>query len=791
MLQERRWEENEPLQPVARSHWAIRGYRWLRDRYRPHLGWLVLVGTLAFTWLPALALGENRIEELRRIQAGLDLIGPTAVLTTWLLLGWRAPRPPAARSWLRGLGLALLFLLTGLIFLSHALTGWLPGPVELWQTAISGSWLALGQAVIADWQQLIVRFDLWWQGVQGGGAAQDNLIFAIIAGTLFWSISALTVWLLRRTERGLLSTLPLLWLLGTLVLYTSTERMLLLAGVALALLLHLLLDQRQLVQRWQQQGLDYSSDLAIDRVVAIGLIGFFLFLVAAILPNLYYRPLVVRYYEFIQPVDAGLEALRGRLFPELAGISRRGGAGAGGLPNAFLLGGNVDLGEKPVMQVRTNETAYYDAPSYGDFDEVIPPPGHYMRGATLTRYDGTGWDNPATLTLTEQNANRAWTTPPTTGRRELVQSVTLYINSPVLYAAPEPLEPGIEYAAQLRADGDLVALQQRARTYTIISTIPAVSTGMLADAPNWDAANPLPPDYAIHLELPDTITDRTRALAAELTAEQPTLYGKARAIEQFLRQYEYDLDVPRPTSNVPDVADYFLFDLQRGYCDYYATAFIVMARLVGLPARFATGYAVGRWLPAETAWLITESEAHSWPEVYFPDYGWIPFEPTAGRAELTRVGLPDLSTLPEQSALPLPPITTGSEGTKSWNWQMLFWLLPLGLLIWGVVRLAVRYQQAREEPWAALQRWGRRWGRPLQSGETVLEYGRGLADYILQRQSQTQDVGRHVAREVTALSHEINGVRYGSSAQRKQLTNASRERWIRLRGYLQRLSLRR
>ena len=159
----------------------------------------------------------------------------------------------------------------------------------------------------------------------------------------------------------------------------------------------------------------------------------------------------------------------------------------------------------------------------------------------------------------------------------------------------------------------------------------------------WGDGVELPESFAVHLELPDTVTQRTVDLAHSLTDEQPNMYAKAQAIEAYLRTFEYDLSVSAPPSDIVDVADYFLFDLQRGYCDYYATAFVVLARVAGLPTRFATGFAPGSWNPQDGRWTITEAEAHSWPEVYFPTYGWIPFEPTAGRSELSRIGLPAFS----------------------------------------------------------------------------------------------------------------------------------------------------
>ena len=103
------------------------------------------------------------------------------------------------------------------------------------------------------------------------------------------------------------------------------------------------------------------------------------------------------------------------------------------------------------------------------------------------------------------------------------------------------------------------------------------------------------------------------------------------AIEAYLRTISYTLDVPAPPLD-RDVADYFLFDLRRGYCDYFATAMVVLARSVGIPARLVTGYASGGYDVISAQFVVLEKDAHSWVEVYFPSYGWVEFEPTSGLA---------------------------------------------------------------------------------------------------------------------------------------------------------------
>jgi hypothetical protein len=125
------------------------------------------------------------------------------------------------------------------------------------------------------------------------------------------------------------------------------------------------------------------------------------------------------------------------------------------------------------------------------------------------------------------------------------------------------------------------------------------------------------------------------SLARNLTATAPTRYDRAVAIEAYLRRFEYTLDLPAPPPN-RDVVDYFLFDLQKGYCDYFATSMVVLARAAGLPARLVTGYGSGIYDTDLNAYLVTEAEAHSWPEIFFPGYGWVEFEPTSGRLTIER-----------------------------------------------------------------------------------------------------------------------------------------------------------
>jgi hypothetical protein len=118
-------------------------------------------------------------------------------------------------------------------------------------------------------------------------------------------------------------------------------------------------------------------------------------------------------------------------------------------------------------------------------------------------------------------------------------------------------------------------------------------------------------------------------------------------LEQDLRSFTYSTHVPVPPSD-RDWVSFLLFESKTGYCDYFATAMTVMLRAVGIPARVASGYVTGDWDSATQSYLVGENHAHTWTEVYFPDYGWITFEPSANRQAPARLEKPATVLSPEE-----------------------------------------------------------------------------------------------------------------------------------------------
>lgn len=140
--------------------------------------------------------------------------------------------------------------------------------------------------------------------------------------------------------------------------------------------------------------------------------------------------------------------------------------------------------------------------------------------------------------------------------------------------------------------------------------------------------------FSAELYLPENLPDRVSELAHEITDDLDSEYEKVRAIETYLKEsggFRYSL---RETANTPtgeDYVDYFLFETQVGYCDNFSTAMAVMLRSIGIPSRWAKGFTPGSQQIDENGeeyFQVSNSNAHSWTEVFFPSHGWVPFEPS-------------------------------------------------------------------------------------------------------------------------------------------------------------------
>lgn len=169
-----------------------------------------------------------------------------------------------------------------------------------------------------------------------------------------------------------------------------------------------------------------------------------------------------------------------------------------------------------------------------------------------------------------------------------------------------------------------------------------------------------------YTQLPDTLPPQIRDLALELTADKSYMYEKVKVLENYFSQSGFvydqkDVAVPGPED---DYVAQFLFETMRGYCDNFSSSMVVMARSLGIPARWVKGYTEGEYKglgnPGKRIFEVTNNNAHSWVEVYFPGIGWVPFEPTKGFTNNTLFNY-DISS---QDILEAPAVEQNNENRE-------------------------------------------------------------------------------------------------------------------------------
>jgi hypothetical protein len=290
-----------------------------------------------------------------------------------------------------------------------------------------------------------------------------------------------------------------------------------------------------------------------------------------------------------------------------------------------------------------------------------------------------------------------------------------------------------------------------------------------------------------YLQLPSTLPARVRQLAQDLTQSQPNAYDKAKEIEEYLRAYPYDLEVPAPPEG-QDVADYFLFDLKRGYCDYYATAMVVLARASGIPARFVSGYSSGYYDAENARYVVREMNAHSWVEVYFPEIGWVEFEPTASQPEISRT----LSENELPTDQPRDPFA--SELLLRFRLERVTNLaLPAALILLGLILYYTwieRWRYLRLAPAAAIEKIYRklyRFGRPLAGertkAETAYEFMQKLTHRMntVSTRPRVSEIFRNAQEDIELLTELYQATLFAHTHIQKQDTRQAVNTWKRLR----------
>ena len=620
---------------------------------------------------------------------------------------------------------------------------------------------------------LAARLLHWLQIALEGGVSGDNLVFLIFMAALTWIIGYLSAWFLFRSH----SAWPGVVLSGVamsinryygppelnvwLVIYLIS---------ALILLIRVALSGRE--KEWRGAKVIYPPDSALDFLRDGAIFSLVVLALAWLMP--------ITTLDLFRSQDWGGEGLSDKAqhqFNRLFSLRSYGtSASYAAFGNRVTLHGAVELGSEVVMVVQA-------------------PAGRYWRAMVYDEYDGRGWSN---------TDDEIMDIPPQTempregidfAREELTQRITLYQpTGGQLFFAGQPIRVDLPVEAQVsthqpwwvRGGETTEVTQERVagissltskvpvdphNPYLIVSSVSAASEDMLRQVPTLPeqivsylgaegfvstiVRQNFPTTFPSwvtgrYLQLPPTLPQRVKELALELTREYDNIYDKAVALEEYLRQIPYNEDIEAPPPD-RDGVDYFLFDSREGYCDYYASAMAVMARAVGIPARIAVGYAGGEYEGELDGYLVRRSNAHTWVEIYFPDYGWIEFEPTAGEppivrprpvteeeagdeAERSEGESPDFLGREPPEDLEVPPL--GAEPRAPWyRVGILWWVLVILLLASGSVFGFLWWRRmenlpAAEALFGRMVLYSRGLGLKPQATQTPTEYASLLVEEV-------------------------------------------------------------
>ncbi|MEM7333990.1 MAG: transglutaminase-like domain-containing protein [Chloroflexota bacterium] len=629
------------------------------------------------------------------------------------------------------------------------------------------------------WQQnsalFIDRFGSWLRALSTNGRSQETIVFAFALGLITWFLTAYAGWSTFRNRKPLLGLTAMGLGVSINLFFGDVPPFWSAIFVGQVGILTAVLQYSNLETEWKEKEIDFSDEVRTELVLyALG-ISAVLISVSYLVPGIPFtriaeafanQPIVQAAEDSFEEIFAGVNQPRQE--PSPGGVG-----GVGVLPRSYLIGNSPELYEIVMMQAEV---------SIVDEDSTLTPApyaayrGNHWRGLSYEEYTGRGWaltdertepiDPQETIALREID-----------GEQLLFQQIDWQRDNRLTrYTLGLPVSFEDESIAYWRGLDDLVRIRGDAQEYSVTSRISVASPDALRETA---VANANPVTIARYTQLPESIPQRVHDLAQEIAAGLDNPYDQARAIELFLRQYPYSLDVSLPPEN-QDPVDYFLFDLQTGYCDYYASSMVVLARSLGLPARMGIGYLPQP--PDENGvQTIFQINGHSWAEVYFEGYGWIEFEPTPAfpspQDESRDSGF-EASAAPEQPEPASPPIPEADPITPfPWGRIGLIASTVAGLLIWQLWER--RRRLANEIVWTygRLQKSALRLGFEDAGGATPYEFADRYTQF-LNRFSQRNWLHQLASRLGPPIQKIVSQfVQYQYAEQSEEQPGTVRQAW--------------
>ncbi|MEX1031139.1 MAG: transglutaminase-like domain-containing protein [Paenibacillaceae bacterium] len=442
----------------------------------------------------------------------------------------------------------------------------------------------------------------------------------------------------------------------------------------------------------------YFSDYPFVIATPIILIIAVIMLIGSLAPNA--RPLLTDPYTAYMHLKGQKVITSGKGFASTSTQSLLNTSSGYGRDDSAI-GGGFDFDFSEVLRVETDQRSY-------------------LRGETKSLYTGKGWE----LSNQDKNANTVnaafqtelepfeWGTAPTYKSIEVEQIIRLTNDKsyPVLFGAYpissiENVQMMQGQVKGLPSDAFWSSAQAELQwnsdvpyplMYTLHSKLPIIDEVALREGPALTTEYE-DEQWKPYLQLPEALPDRVGELAKNITRSATSPYDKVKLIETYLQEnFEYTNRPDLSLGKSEDFVDRFLFEIKTGYCDYFSTSMAVMVRTLGLPTRWVKGYTGGNLdvddllnvgIPEQIAnqvgiqtYIVKNSDAHSWVEVYLDGWGWIPFEPTSGFV------LPTITEAKETLASTLDPLANPTDLTENGTAND-SWYTPIKIILTAIVLL--------------------------------------------------------------------------------------------------------
>jgi len=610
-------------------------------------------------------------------------------------------------GWTTNLGIIeVLVFLAGILGLALGYSSFRPAIVRLFGLAFTLFFIPLELGLTMEpstnvewWDKLNDLYARLWYSVYDflhTKPVQDPLLFVTVMALFFWLIGMLAGYQLTRSGKPwgpiIVAGLGLLIIDFYNPYAADRDRF---SGVFVFVILFLVARLYYLKSRreWAEKGTTVDPEIGFDLGRTVAISGLALVLVA------WNMPVLVAALTPGTPIQKELakqwETLRDKLSNAVAGLQSPVVSSSDYYGTNLALGAGGTRDDQVVFTVQVK-----DAPAGVRF---------YWKARSYDTYDGA-WSN-TDSSSTAVSAN-AWPFKyPDWKGRALVDMTFNASSTDIrnLYIPQFPLtiSHSTDVMGNVGLDGTLDFVGALAD--------PSLENGSSVDIRSWvtdvaidqlrGASNIYPnPIRDIYLQLPPDFNRRIRNLANQIAGRQPTEYDKVVAITTWLRtNITYQQAIDTPPQNV-DPITWFLFDYKKGFCNYYASAEVLMLRSIGIPARLAVGYAQGEYDDKTNTFTVRRRDAHAWPEVYFTDFGWVEFEPTASQpaTQLPETAPIELNPAPGAVSTPVrPAITPLTEGNTRVrppstltppNSLSLWMVIPLVLVI-GLVFILIWLQR--------------------------------------------------------------------------------------------------